>query len=392
MRTCFALALAVLGPVALGQTVPIIFPSDADYAVFVAEGPVDSVPSTAETSTGSAVTLSVAGRRDSERVLVINRTANRLAARLVKEVKVAGWSVKAEDFGGPAEVLVLVTQGGAPASVASVTLSQGNRRVVRLVTPESNGEVRFFDFKPGELKYQVVFDRDGRPGETVEGTLRLGSSSDPLEIALPGAPVTAPGAATNTEAAPKADAAPKETTSPIGQLFGFLLGVGAVGALLYAALRYYQRDPDSVNTQLGKLGVQLPRPVDDPTDPVAYVPAGPAAKPAPIVLDPAAADPVVAPASLAGAPALVDASGSSWEIPEGRSEIGREPELGKSFPNESTLSRRHAAITRTGGEVKLEDLGSTNGTFVNGSKLTSLVFLRPGDEVRFGSLVFRYRG
>jgi pSer/pThr/pTyr-binding forkhead associated (FHA) protein len=47
------------------------------------------------------------------------------------------------------------------------------------------------------------------------------------------------------------------------------------------------------------------------------------------------------------------------------------------------VSGRHAELTLVGGLLKLRDLGSTNGTFVNGNRV-SLGFARPGDAVAFG--------
>jgi predicted component of type VI protein secretion system len=55
------------------------------------------------------------------------------------------------------------------------------------------------------------------------------------------------------------------------------------------------------------------------------------------------------------------------------------------------VSRRHAAIQIMAGELSIEDLGSTNGTFVNGDQITERRTLRAGDEVRIGSTVWRLR-
>lgn len=57
-----------------------------------------------------------------------------------------------------------------------------------------------------------------------------------------------------------------------------------------------------------------------------------------------------------------------------------------------TVSRRHAALERHEGAVLLTDLGSTNGTFVNGRRVVSSVTLSPGDQVRLGAVTFRYEG
>src|SRR5271163_1850284 len=55
--------------------------------------------------------------------------------------------------------------------------------------------------------------------------------------------------------------------------------------------------------------------------------------------------------------------------------------------DDTTVSRRHATITRkaTGG-YELEDLGSTNGTYVNGRQLRKPTALTRGDEIKFGSV------
>lgn len=58
--------------------------------------------------------------------------------------------------------------------------------------------------------------------------------------------------------------------------------------------------------------------------------------------------------------------------------------------NHYTVSRIHAQLRSTGdGAWRLRDLGSSNGTWVNGSRVTGSVPVRPGDVVRFGQVGFR---
>jgi pSer/pThr/pTyr-binding forkhead associated (FHA) protein len=55
------------------------------------------------------------------------------------------------------------------------------------------------------------------------------------------------------------------------------------------------------------------------------------------------------------------------------------------------VSRRHATIRAEGDSVTIEDLGSTNGTFVNGERIDQPRPLRDGDEVQIGAVVWRLR-
>jgi predicted component of type VI protein secretion system len=55
--------------------------------------------------------------------------------------------------------------------------------------------------------------------------------------------------------------------------------------------------------------------------------------------------------------------------------------------NDAEISRRHARLTFQGGKYVLEDLGSTNGTFVNGQRLAGPRVLKPGEVVSFGEQI-----
>jgi pSer/pThr/pTyr-binding forkhead associated (FHA) protein len=53
-------------------------------------------------------------------------------------------------------------------------------------------------------------------------------------------------------------------------------------------------------------------------------------------------------------------------------------------------SRQHAKFSISGNELKLEDLGSANGTFVNDQRIEGSVVLRSGDKIRFDIEEFEY--
>ncbi|WP_371482020.1 FHA domain-containing protein [Kitasatospora sp. NBC_00315] len=68
--------------------------------------------------------------------------------------------------------------------------------------------------------------------------------------------------------------------------------------------------------------------------------------------------------------------------------IGRLPGSGLRL-SDASVSRAHAELRREGAGWVLYDLGSTNGTHVNGRRVAGAVRVVPGDQVRFGDLEFR---
>ena len=79
-----------------------------------------------------------------------------------------------------------------------------------------------------------------------------------------------------------------------------------------------------------------------------------------------------------------------FEIGDGETSVGRSTSSTIVLRSDDYASGRHAQLTRHGGLLYVEDLGSTNGTFVNGRKTVGATPLRHGDTVRVGSTTFRY--
>src|SRR5215216_700447 len=79
-----------------------------------------------------------------------------------------------------------------------------------------------------------------------------------------------------------------------------------------------------------------------------------------------------------------------FELGDGETSMGRSSGSTIVLKSDDYASGRHAQLTRHGGLLYVEDLGSTNGTFVNGRKTVGATPLRNGDTVRVGSTVFRY--
>ena len=122
---------------------------------------------------------------------------------------------------------------------------------------------------------------------------------------------------------------------------------------------------------------------------------------------PGAAPVVGAPADATGmyAPAGAELDGDAdprlvverapGHVPGMEYEVGEGAILGRGDQAEIRLedpfaSSRHARLVRQGGVVVLEDLGSTNGTYLNEELLSGPQPLHPGDRVRIGDSEFTY--
>jgi hypothetical protein len=67
--------------------------------------------------------------------------------------------------------------------------------------------------------------------------------------------------------------------------------------------------------------------------------------------------------------------------------VGRGGGCGIVLGDDTFVSQVHARMYRRDGDVYVEDLGSRNGTFVNGQQIGGATRLRRGDQVQFGSTV-----
>ena len=75
---------------------------------------------------------------------------------------------------------------------------------------------------------------------------------------------------------------------------------------------------------------------------------------------------------------------------DGATTIGRAAECELKI-EDTYMSQQHARIFDRNGDWYVEDLGSTNGTFVNEQKLVAPAMLTPGDRIRVGTTIVELR-
>ena len=83
-------------------------------------------------------------------------------------------------------------------------------------------------------------------------------------------------------------------------------------------------------------------------------------------------------------------TGTSFPLPPQATEIGRDETADISL-QDPEMSRRHVRISWQEGRYILEDLNSTNGTFLNDTRVTATQRLSPGDKIRMGQYVLEFQ-
>ena len=79
--------------------------------------------------------------------------------------------------------------------------------------------------------------------------------------------------------------------------------------------------------------------------------------------------------------------GSKFELTGVEMTIGRAAGCQVALPDDTFASTVHARIYGRDGAIYVEDLGSTNGTYLNGMRLGAPAVLRPGDQLQVGNTV-----
>ncbi len=71
--------------------------------------------------------------------------------------------------------------------------------------------------------------------------------------------------------------------------------------------------------------------------------------------------------------------------------LGRHPDCDIQLES-NMLSRKHARLSKEDGAFYIEDLGSGNGTFVNGKRIEQRIPIANNDRVKLGPLLLRFEG
>ena len=358
---------------------------------------------------GDKVTIKLNSKDAKPKLFVVDTETGNVAMRGEEFIRDGSWAITKSAFLAVQQVDIQVSAPGGPIDSATVELQDSLRKREELIDSKSAGKATFYFVQLGEVKVTVKYRGKSGMADPVKQSFTIQLERDQaiptLKVALPD------GNSVEGKVNPKTDeksaempevknekipTAPEGSkVGPVGNILTTLIGMGVVAGVAWYILKYMRENGDKVQDTLKKLGADLPQPPSNDPDPAPIAPI----KPEPmqqIILD-SAPEPAVAPMpsipspSLTDTPRIIASDGSSFELPDGETTVGREFGNGLVVPSD-TVSRRHASIQKSGGSVTVMDHGSTNGTWVNGMKVGGTVTLNSGDQLRFGSIEYRYEG
>ncbi len=297
--------------------------------------------------------------------------------------------------------LRLITQGRPLASGWVVLEDQQKVRHSALLLPSSLGDLLLPRVALGRAVVEIHYGEDRTARLEVDVT--SGKAGEPPLVEIP--VVGGPALEVKAPSAQQESSSPKPSTpAPPSPFLGFLFSLGLIatfGLVLYSLVRFRIIHIESLLKRLGVSESQAPS-VDflqKAPEPVTVAPGHCpfCGQPKdPITGACACSPPKQAARFPGGAPPgqvrLIGVTGPALNrqflLDRPEMTIGRDPSSDIPLVDDPTVSRRHCKISIRGGEIHLQDEGSSNGTFVNGIRITSTL-LKPGDEIVIGQSRFR---
>lgn len=393
-------ALLLAAQSAAAQLV-IEFPEAGSREVWFANVADRHVPPSGKVSaTGDSIELEIDDEKRGQIVCVHDTESGRVATREVGDLIESGvWSIDLAEFDSAYQIRVRILDSGGNVESGAVRLVSTVGEANRLVNVRGGGDVEFFNVPFGSLRVTVLYSFADTDHSTPAQTFTLDedpASTREFTIDLNTEPSGEPEPVATAEQPETEEQAPVEGTTLAGLITGLIViaGIGLVAYWFF--FKFPQREE-----MLKKAGLLTPDDTVDPHSPSDSGDTRSAAKPEKIVLsgaEPQRIDPAgaaVAPSAASAAsvpnPRLTAGDGSVHMIPDEEAVVGRDESCSIALVSESSVSRKHARLIRTeDGKTVVEDLGSTNGTYVGGQRLNEPIALNPGDTVQFGQVSFRY--
>lgn len=404
MRRLLLLVLTTLMVVAgwAQQAAQVRLPSGGEFETWSgSRTPSDARPDTTA-ATSNVLRIEAPENSSSQWFFVHNVKTGRVAAKAWPElIENSPWTPAENEFRGVFETVLNIRRDGQAVTEGSLIGESGATEFRLQISNTDGGQLTVYNLPVDQLRASLEYKADGETRRSEARVYDIAVERDKTPTVTIDAPSDATVAPTQpspsgsvdenaTSTRPTSEPAPPVARRGAFQSFvGMLLGLALIGGMAYAGYWYYKNNQTKVDTMLKQAGID-PK-TDTPVDSSAPVPVPDQDKPLQqIVL--AGGDPTTrTPAPVAPSTPSPQLTGSfgSFEIQEGEWTVGRE-NADLTLTEDTSISRNHAKVSRQGSVVTLTDLGSTNGTYVNGHRIDQTVTLAPGDIVQFGAVQLSY--
>lgn len=407
IKSSLVLVIFLFYALVFTKDIKLVFAGEGKRVIALEEGEPKIMPAVGREFTASTITVSVPDDKFENMFVVVHDVnSGNVAVRKVSEIA-PSWKLSDEDW-KIGKVVVEAKAGENLLSSGLAKLKSGRFEASELIV---NGKAEFFAVPQGDgevvVQYTVGANREVTPPVYLKFELQR---DEPVLIVNVLIPENAGGIAGAIEK-PSEETKIEHSQRPRNMfvevtIWLVTLAVG-IGVLILVFYLLKSKQPEVVD-KLRKLGIEPPSPPEDvqiqdtsgepfalesePLTPPGHCPYcgnafaedGTCACSSKVS---SSAPPAVA--SVLVRARLVGEGGLTFDIPDGVNIIGREGDI---VIQDATVSRKHAQITKQDNSVFIKDLGSSNGTYINGMKIENERELHSGDTVQFGTVRMRFEG
>jgi len=332
-----------------------------------------------------------------ETLWVYDAKSGNLARLKASELK-EKTELKSDSWTHVARVQVNIKSQDKPvaSAIVSLTDAQGETQT-QVLEPSAEGILVFERVSLGKVEVTARYGDDQKASQETTLKAERELRVPVIELALSGTVATLEPTKRAGETEAKAEETPP--VSRIGAIVMFIIALALAVGVIYFLVRLATQKPQQLGEAMSKLGVELPQAATSG----AGGSVGSAAPTAPPQPDLPPLDTAGVPPTATAAPTVAVATGpatrivatqgphagQAFEINADLMTIGREAVHPIALVNDMGVSRTHAQITRQGDQTLIEDLGSTNGTYVNGVRISAPTPIKPGDTLQLGASLFR---
>ncbi len=399
--------ILLLCALVFSKDIELVFADEGKRVIALEEIEPKMMPVGGREFTASTVTIPIPDDKfESMFIVVHDVSTGNVAVRRVSEIAPI-WKLSDEDW-KIGQVIVEAKAGEKLLSSGLAKLKSGSFEASELIT---NGKAEFFAVPEGDgeviVQYTVGENKKFTPPVYLKFELQREEPVLVVNVLIPESADEISGAFEKPSEEKKIEQPQRHRNIFVEVIIWLVTLAVGIGVLILIFYLLKSKQPDVVD-KLRKLGIEPPSPPEDvqsqdtsrepfalesePLTPPGHCPyCGNA-----FAEDGSCACSSVVSSSTPSAVAsvlvkmrLVGEGGLTFDIPDGSSIIGREGDL---VIQDATVSRKHAQITKRDHTVLIKDLGSSNGTYINGMKIEGERELRSGDTVQFGAVRMRFEG